>query len=580
MPIDCHSEEITLEDRCNVVGARVFQVTESGIRWLWTSQDLDGNGVQTTGTLWYRELGDPIWTALPQAGTSSSFNVVELGLTPNTTYEWYAESCLPDGSCCTSSINQVMTLGDTPPPTGDCTIKANNDYAAWEIELEPAFNGWIEQAANANTSGPWYSWQGGNNFFLAEAGEDIIKYNVCITQAGVYQFKIHSFSDTSANPNRPDLANDVWVRFPTGTDVAGQVDAVQGWIKAFRNGSLANQWSWVTQAEHSGNQWATVQQFFSAGDHCIEISGRSNGHGIDRFALCRVGTNLNPDTLAPSPLIDCNQASKSLPTASLYQNCDLIALHYDVSPDLDDLQAIAAGCSLSRCFDIDPCVVIGTYGLDDPQRAVQYNDPNSSKLGQTTAAFNNVSRRDMAISVANAAYGAGNYLDTGGGNWTNAVNAQADKWKPVIQSGCTVYVAEGGPSDFTSDVLRRLLALGCTSAQIKASVTVIQHADPGFNANETIPANLNYVENAANYVTIPNGNNSNANADLEDASVNTTTSSFAVWARNSECGAAWAAALDRFSSKVDFSDTVEYLHILAVPTGSVNNVDDFCDYVD
>ena len=44
-----------------------------------------------------------------------------------------------------------------------------------------------------------------------------------------------------------------------------------------------NQWHWDSlTVDHVGNP---IRQFFSAGDHYFEISGRSTGHAIDRFSL-------------------------------------------------------------------------------------------------------------------------------------------------------------------------------------------------------------------------------------------------------------------------------------------------------
>ena len=576
--IECEGfvEDLT----CQVINARLFEATDTAARFLFSSQDTLGNPVTGSGTVYYRPVGTTTWMTATQAAMSTSYNVLVTGLTSGTLYEWYAEVELPDGSTCVSSTNQFMTEGGVVNPPTDCTVCIENGAGMWEIENIEAFGGWIEQPANANTSGPWYSWQGGNNFFLQEAGEDILKYTVDIKQAGNYIFKIHSFSDTSADPTRPDLANDAWVRFPTGVDVAGEVDAQQGWIKVFRNGSFANQWTWLSSAEHLGNQWVQTVQFFSAGTHCIEISGRSNGHGIDRFALCQVGAGIDPASLPASPLINCGNATKTLPTTSLYDpGCDLIALHYDVAPDLDDLHAIAAGCSLSTCFNIDPCVVIGTYGLlnGSGDHMDQYlNDTNH--LGQTGAPYQgNVTRRQMAIDVATASFGSNGFIDTGDG-WTAAVNAAAAKWKPVLQSGCDVWVQEGGPMDFTAGVLLELQSQGCTAAELKR-VHIIQHAN--FNITQTLANNFNTVQNLGDYILIPNGNlPNNGSADLEDVNVNTTNSTFAVWARNSACAAGWNAALDRFSAKVDFSDTVEYLYILGIGTGTINTLQDFCDYVD
>ena len=260
---------------------------------------------------------------------------------------------------------------------------------------------------------------------------------------------------------------------------------------------------------------------------------------------------------------------------------DLVALHYDVSPDLDDLQAIAAGANLSEWANIFPAVVIGTYGRVNHSQfgnlEVLYNvDTNTFGQGPNTGE----TRRQKAQAVANAAFGSGNYLDTGVG-WTQTVNAQAAIFWPVLNNGKTVFVADGGPMDFTADVLTRLQTYhSATAAQLK-QVRVVQHS-LGFNVQQTMPANLTKVQNLATYITIDNGNvGNNTTADLEDRNTNTTTSAFAQWARNENAQSqAWNAALDRFSAITDFSDTVEYLYILDISLASISNLLTFTTYCD
>lgn len=260
---------------------------------------------------------------------------------------------------------------------------------------------------------------------------------------------------------------------------------------------------------------------------------------------------------------------------------DLVALHYDVAPDLDDLHAIAAGANLSDKFGVSPAVVIGAYGLvgqggnQDSDLKYLY-DTATSTLGQGPNIGE--TRRQKAQQVADAAYGSGTYLDTGNG-WTSAVNAQAIKFWDTLQSGYTVSVADGGPMDFTADVLKRLQSFhGATPTQLKR-VMVVQHS-LGFNVSNTLPANRAIVRNLATYVTIDNGNvGGNTTANLEDSGTNTTSSGFAQWARSGNSqSAAWNSALNDFSAKIDFSDTVEYLYILDVPLSSVSDINSFANF--
>ena len=120
--------------------------------------------------------------------------------------------------------------------------------------------------------------------------------------------------------------------------------------------------------------------------------------------------------------------------------------------------------------------------------------------------------------------------------------------------------------DFTADVLRAM------PAELRKNVFVIQHST-GWNVNNTSVANRAYVRNAANYKTIGDGNTpNNGTADF-----NNKSDSFVTKALNSQWGALWTRAFNYLNpdSKLDFSDTVELLHILSVPVSQVSTVNDF-----
>ncbi len=120
--------------------------------------------------------------------------------------------------------------------------------------------------------------------------------------------------------------------------------------------------------------------------------------------------------------------------------------------------------------------------------------------------------------------------------------------------------------DFTADVLQAM------PAGLRENVSVVQHST-GWNAKNTSIANLVYVRNAANYITIENGNTpNNGTADL-----NNQSDSFVTKALNSQWGALWAQAFDYLNpdTKLDFSDTDELLHILYVSVTKISTLDDF-----
>ena len=95
-----------------------------------------------------------------------------------------------------------------------------------------------------------------------------------------------------------------------------------------------------------------------------------------------------------------------------------------------------------------------------------------------------------------------------------------------------------------------------------------------FNQKETRSDRLNTVRELATWVPIGNGNVDNDTPDFNqrDAGVEAR-------ARNSRYGAEWRYALDKIPAarRMDFSDTVELLHILGVPKASLPNVRAFAD---
>ena len=217
-------------------------------------------------------------------------------------------------------------------------------------------------------------------------------------------------------------------------------------------------------------------------------------------------TSMSPMQDAPTPSATASPEepvtapATPSPTAEQTSNV-LVALHFDIAPDLDDLHAMAAGCNITRRFNRNPAVVIGTYGLNnsgDDLRAAYLTETNMRGQGTNDGR----TRRQRAIEVASLAFDS--HLDTGNG-WPAIVNNQAQKWWSVLNSGGSVRVADGGPMDFTADVLNRLRNFhGASPAQLKR-VTVVQHS-AGFNQQRTLPQNLTLVRQLADYRLIANGN--------------------------------------------------------------------------
>ena len=138
----------------------------------------------------------------------------------------------------------------------------------------------------------------------------------------------------------------------------------------------------------------------------------------------------------------------------------------------------------------------------------------------------------------------------------------------TIDAGGHVWIAEGGVSDFTAEVLREMLDQrpGLGTAEV---VHLLQHA--ARNHDATSPENLALVEAATDYVWIDDGNSLNGTAGLNGASDGFETSALA-----GPHAAGWAVAFQAMSAdELDFSDTVTVLHVLGVGIDQVASPADF-----
>ncbi len=229
---------------------------------------------------------------------------------------------------------------------------------------------------------------------------------------------------------------------------------------------------------------------------------------------------------------------------------DLLVLHYDNCPDPDDGQAMAAALSVVRTLDLaEPLVVNGTCGHDLLNRFQQ----ESVGLAQTIFS-------DQVLDAYN--------------NNASAVETSINRWAQTLANGGDVWVAEGGPSDFTTAVLRGLSSR-FPGLNLKR-VHVVQHSER-FNEGQT--ENIAFVRDTTSYVNVPNGNIANGSADLRMQS-----SEFVSRARASRDQIAWNAAFAYLppscgviteTCKLDFSDTVELLYI--VGDDSTESIIDFAD---
>jgi len=160
------------------------------------------------------------------------------------------------------------------------TFAEKNGVVMMEVESSKATGSWkLERSLKGYSGNGYYIWRGTDAFGKSTAGRGTITYTFRIQKAGNYQMRWRS---RIGKGNSRTEHNDSWVRFPSGRDIKGQ-QALNGWTKVFMN----TRDKWVWQSATVDNVGKPVRQYFSAGVHTVQISGRSSGHAIDKIALYR-----------------------------------------------------------------------------------------------------------------------------------------------------------------------------------------------------------------------------------------------------------------------------------------------------
>ena len=235
----------------------------------------------------------------------------------------------------------------------------------------------------------------------------------------------------------------------------------------------------------------------------------------------------------------------SLAANDHYRNGDLLSVHWDSSYDYDDLQAMPA-----------------TREILDAYPGTNYLVINGAKSNANSGIVEGSS--DVMRMVFPDGLDAFN-------NKNNSKHLAADRWQAVLQAGRTVHVAEGGPSDFTADIIRELQSRNVGNLK---NIRVIQHSF--WNERHTSDTNLALVKSVTSYLKIEDGNGVNKTAWLR--SHENQSSAFRNLTSRSQHSHVWELAFQSVTDParfVDFSDTVEVLYILDVPKSRVADAFDF-----
>jgi hypothetical protein len=220
---------------------------------------------------------------------------------------------------------------------------------------------------------------------------------------------------------------------------------------------------------------------------------------------------------------------------------DLISLHYDHAPDKDDGHSAAADRTiLESMFGADwlsnhAVAVSGTYGLNKNT----FNTESDAVMDATW------SERGGWIPADR--------------DWSAAVELVFKSWLVTLQAGGDVFVKEGGQSDFTAELVKRLQEK-YPGIDRQKRIHVVQHSD--WNENMTTPEALAYTRANTNYIRIRD-----ANRYLRRKGVAEAVKSFeAAATQHPLFSMSWRAAFDYFSPSqlLDFSDTGELMHILGL----------------
>ncbi len=150
----------------------------------------------------------------------------------------------------------------------------------FEVEDTEPSEGWeLKTELDGFRGTGYFEWAGPNRFHINQAGSGTVTYYFRIETAGNYQMR---WRNRIAIGDQGSEHNDSWIRFSTGSNVENQ-HPLDGWTKVYSNN--LGSWSWNSSTVDHGGEM--IRQYFSQGDHTLELSGRSPGHAIDQISLYR-----------------------------------------------------------------------------------------------------------------------------------------------------------------------------------------------------------------------------------------------------------------------------------------------------
>lgn len=442
----------------------------------------------------------------------------------------------------------------TPPPSNELlTIQAENG-------THVSGSGWaIENTLTGFDGSGYITWRGADKYRVTDSNPPagIKAFDFIVTTAGVYEFVAKVQARVGNGNAAGDADNDAWVKFTSGNSVSGIRGDSSKWTKFFVGGNDETWKNYTSGEQYDPTFFTRIQRTLPVGTHRILLGGRSS-----RFAIDSVGLNLlSTTTTTTLPNTNNVVGSNTIPSDSRFKSSDLIVVEYDSCPDPDDIHASVAGK-----------MVLDYYGLITGDDYIVVNGTCGEELNRSNFIQD-------SPQIFNKLYGSQGSVST----WSDVFNQYdasvsriATQVVLTLNAGNNVWVAAGGPMDFTSDVIRRVQII--SSSLDTKKINVIQHSSGSgaFNESKTDDANMNYVRHFGNYITIDNGNvGNNRTPNLNEQSP-TQVNRFRT---SNMYGDDWTLAFNLFNpvNRFDGSDTVEILWILGIESDEIQDWKTFGD---
>ena len=229
---------------------------------------------------------------------------------------------------------------------------------------------------------------------------------------------------------------------------------------------------------------------------------------------------------------------------------DVLLAHFDCKTDVDDVHSVAGLATLmsARQFqDIDYHAVAGAYGT---QKGLYVPPDDLFELALSGRWSDAHADRDHALTEVHA------------------------KVVGVLQKGGDVWIADGGQSDFSADVIRKVQD-SHPDIDTRKRFHIVQHAD--WNELVTGPENLAFAKEQADYHRIKSGNvvgngtpGFRSDEVIDWQSSITDSKLVEIWNLAIEIGHRYNGKEGRYLNKsvaaggLDFSDLAETLYIFGM----------------